>query len=165
MRGNGYSPLFSTCRVTLLPLRWGECSYNPTMTSAFVCICDYNARNRRALAKHKQCCEVARAHIGSNLNVLLSTSMHCGGGEHDNDCDENSDDNVVYEFHDYNASNEYEDVNNDTLLCASDDSSCGEDNHSATISLCSMVDYDFNNDQNSLCNCPINIICLHSVRH
>ena len=122
------------------------------MTSAFVCICNYNARNRRALAKHKQCCEVAREQIGSNFNVLLSTSMHCGGSTGGNDdCDNDGANNVVYELHDYNASNEYEDGVNDTRSESLDEtSSCGKDDYSATISFCSMDVLDeLNNNQNS----------------
>ena len=131
-RGCGY---FLTCTQTIevdLPHR--------TMTSAFVCICNYNARNRRALAKHKQCCEVAREQIGSNFNVLLSTSMHCGGSTGGNDdCDNDGANNVVYELHDYNASNEYKDGVNDTRSeSLGETSSCGKDDHSATISFCSM---------------------------
>ncbi len=135
--------------------RGGSSSYI-TMTSAFICICNYNARNCRALAKHNQRCEVARAHIGINFNVLLSMSMHCGGSGGgssggDDKCDNDGTNNVVYKFHDYNASNKYEDVVNDTLSASLDDSSlCVEDGHSATISFCSMdVVDEFNNNQNS----------------
>ncbi len=122
-----------------------------TMTSALICVCNYNTRNCRALAKHKQCCEVARAHIRSNFNVLLSTSNHSGGVANDDDCNDDVANNAVYEFHDYNASNEYKDVTDDTI-CASDcSSSCSEDDHSATISLCSSMDVVniFHNDQTS----------------
>ncbi len=102
------------------------------MTSTLVCACQYIARNRKALTKHKQSCQVVQTNIGRGSNYLLSTSLHNNRASNkEAEDDDGSANNIVYEFLDYDMENSDGDQSSDYDV----DSSNEEDEHSATISI------------------------------